>query len=172
MTPQLLVTISKHVPHPGIHTATTNPCLVTRQKQSTFSDVVSFSDAQKRCASRHSHSHDKSVFSDAAAFSVGQKPCSPRHSHSRDKSVFSDTANKLAFSDAVSFSELRKYVHLGIHTATTNPCLGTRVVTLHRLVTLRKDGNLAIHTATTTPCLVTRRKGQRSMTLQRLVTLR
>ena len=91
------VTIRKHV-QPGIlHTATKNPCLVTRQKKSTFIDVVSFTDAQKRRAPRHSHSHKavfsgmakKSAFSDAAAFSDAQKTCAPRYSHSHDKSVFS-----------------------------------------------------------------------------------
>ena len=66
---------------------------------------------------------------------------------------------------------LRHQVHLGIHTATTSPCLAT-VGTFHRLVTLSKDVHPGIHTAMTSWCLVTRQKSQRSVTLGRLATLR
>ena len=134
-----------------IHTAKTSSCLVTAKKSAFSDDAAAFSDAQKTCAPRHSHSHDKFVFSDTA------------------KSRRSVTPQRLV--------TIRKYVHPGIHTATTSPCLvsrqkSRRLVTLQRLVSLRKDGHPGIHTATTRPCLVIRRNIQRSVTLQRLVTLR
>ena len=124
---------------------------------SAFRDIAKFSDAHKRRPLRHSYSHDKSVFSDtakrsafsdAAAFSDAQKTCASRHSHSHDKSVFTDKVNKSAFNDAAASSKLRKFMHPGVHTVTSSPCLATRLVMLHCLVTLRKGRQPDIHKAT------------------------
>ena len=59
------VTLRKEV-HPGIHTATTSPCLVTRRKSQRSLMLQRFSDSQKMYVPRHSHSHYKSIFSDKA----------------------------------------------------------------------------------------------------------
>ena len=136
-----LVTLQRLVPlrndgNPGIHTATTSPCLVTRRK-SPLSDAAALSGAHKTCVTRPSYSHDRSVFSDTA------------------KSQHSVTLQRLV--------TISKDVHLGIHTATTSPCLVTRQntrrsVTPQLLVTLRRHVHPSIHTATTKSCLGTRKK--------------
>ena len=99
--------------HPGIHTATSSPCSVTRQKKlafgdahkscapqfatekSTFRDVATFSDAHNRGASAGACSPDKSVCISAAAFNDPQISRTPLRAH--EKQAFRAVA---AFGDA------------------------------------------------------------------------
>ena len=110
------------------------------------------------------------AFSGVKAFTDVQKICAPRV-HTAKTSLCQRSATLQRFMTP------RKYVHPGIHTATTSSRLETRrkirrSVTPQRLVTLRKHVYPNINTAPTSPCLVTRRKSRRSGTLQRLVTFR
>ena len=117
---------------PGIHTATTSPCLVTRQNFI----VALFSDTQGKSAPRHLHSHDKSVFSDTAkrsvfsdvaAYSIAKKKRALRYSYSRDKSVFRDKVKKSAFNDAAVFSDAQKRrAPRHSHRHNIHPCSVTR----------------------------------------------
>ena len=141
-------------------------CVGDTAKKSAFSDAAAFRDAKTTCVPRHSYSHVESVssdtakkttFSDVAAFSVAQKRRAPRHSYNHDKFVFSDTSKKSAFSDVAVLSDAQKTCVPPIHTATTSPCLVTRLkrqrlVALQRLVTLRKHVYSGIHTITTSLC--------------------
>ena len=92
-------------------------------KRSAFRDAAAFSDAQKRCAPRYSHSPDKTAFSDRAkksAFSDAQKNCATQlatgMSTFRDVAVFSDahkrdapagarSIDKAVRSDVAAFSD-------------------------------------------------------------------
>ena len=105
----------------------------------------------------------KSAFSDAAAFSGAQKTCVPWPSYSHDRSVFSDTAKRQRSVTLHRLVTLSKDVHLGIHAATTSPCLVTRQKTRRSatpqlLEMLRRHVHPSTHTATTKSCLVTRQK--------------
>ena len=139
MTLQRLVTLRKHV-YPGIHTSTTSPCLVTRQKSQRFID------AQKRCAPGHSDRHNKSVgvevtLQHLVTLRKGVHP----GIHTTTSSLCSVTRQKkLGFGDAhksCAPSLRLKSQHSG---------------TLQRSVTLITEEHPPVHAAPTRPCVLAR----------------
>ena len=95
--------------HPGIHTATTSPCLVTRRKSQRSVSLRK---------DRHSGIHTAPTSPCLLTGKKSQrsvklqrlvyKTCSPRHSHNHDKSIFTDTTKKSEFGDTAAFSDAKK----------------------------------------------------------------
>ena len=144
---QRLVTLRKRM-HPGNPTSTTSPCLVTRRKKSSFSE------AQKRCAPRHSHSHDKSVFGDTAKL---QRSVTLRKGVLPGTQTTTTSLRSVTRQKSQRLVTLIKLVHPSLRLKSQHS------ETLQRSVTLIKEVHPPVHAAPTSPYVVAR---QRSMTLR------